>query len=78
MTLKERREAAGLTTAQVAKKLDVTASAVYNWEYGYNGIIRKYQKRLARLYGCTVDELLKEGAGTVLAEKIKASQKMGR
>lgn len=60
MTLKERREAAGLTTAQVAKKLDVTASAVYNWEYGYNGIIRKYQKRLARLYGCTVDELLKE------------------
>lgn len=60
MTLKERREAAGLTPAQVAKKLDVTASAVYNWEYGYNGIIRKYQKRLARLYGCTVDELMEE------------------
>lgn len=60
MTLKERREAAGLTTAQVAKKLDVTASAVYNWEYGYNGIIRKYQKRLARLYGCTVDELMED------------------
>lgn len=60
MTLKERREAAGLTLTQVAKKIDVTVSAVCNWESGYNGIIRKYQKRLARLYGCKVDELMED------------------
>lgn len=60
MTLKERREAAGLQQKQVAKKLDISDCAVSNWERGKNGILKKYQKKLAKLYGCTVDELLKK------------------
>lgn len=60
MTLKERRLAAGMTQQDVAEKLEVAGGAVSNWELGKNGIARKYKKKLAKLYGCTVDELLKE------------------
>lgn len=57
MTLKELREKAGFDMSHVARKLNVTYNAVWNWETGKNGILRKYCKPLARLYGCTVDEL---------------------
>lgn len=58
MTLKELRLAAGLQQADVAKKLGVTTTAVSNWELGKNAILRKYHKKLAKLYGVTVEELL--------------------
>ncbi len=58
MTLKELRLAAGLQQAEVAKKLGVTTTAVSNWELGKNSILRKYHKKLAKLYGVTVEELL--------------------
>lgn len=58
MTLKEMREAAGLRQEDVAKKLNVDQAAVSNWERGKTGISRKYHKKLAKLYGCTVEELL--------------------
>lgn len=57
MTLKELRLAAGLQQRDVAKKLKVTETAVSNWENGKNGILRKYRKPLAKLYGVSVDEL---------------------
>ena len=57
MTLRELRIAAGLMQSEVAKKLNVTIIAVSNWENGKNGISRKYHKKLARMYGVTVDEL---------------------
>lgn len=60
MTLKERRETAGLTLKQVSKKLNVTETAVWNWENGKNAILQKYQKKLSKLYCCTVDDLLAE------------------
>lgn len=60
MTLKERRLSAGLQQRDVAKKLNVTETAVSNWETGKNRILAKHSKKLAKLYGCTVDELLKE------------------
>lgn len=58
MTLRERREAVGLRQEDVGRKLHVTAAAVHHWERGHNGICAKYHKKLAKLYGCTVDELL--------------------
>lgn len=57
MTLSERRKAAGLTQEVVAKRLDVDQGSVSNWERGIYVPHRKYRKKLARLYGCTVDEL---------------------
>lgn len=58
MTLRERREKMGLLQEQVARILDVSKTAVCNWERGKNAILPKYQKKLAKLYGCTVEELL--------------------
>lgn len=58
MNLKEFRARVGLRQIDVAKKLNVTPVAVSNWENGLNKIARKYHKKLAKLYGCTVDELL--------------------
>lgn len=60
MTLRERRQNSGMTQDQVAKAIDVDQAAVSNWERGKNPPIRKYQRKLAELYGCTVDELLRE------------------
>lgn len=69
MTLKELRTRSGLTQAQVGKKVDVNQSAVSWWETGKWPPLRKYRKKLARLYGCTVDEL--EAA---LAESQKSAE----
>ena len=60
MKLKDLRLSAGLLQEDVAKKLDVDQTAVSNWERGKNMPCAKYRKKLAELYGCTVDELLQE------------------
>lgn len=60
MNLREYREKAGLRQVDVAKKLNVDQTAISKWESGDNRISRKYHKKLAKLYGVTVDELLSE------------------
>lgn len=57
MTLTELRRRAGLTQEVVAKRMNVTQGAVCKWENGKSKPSRKYIKKLAKLYGCTVDEL---------------------
>lgn len=58
LTLRERREKKGLLQAQVARVLEVSEAAVCQWEKNKNRILPKYQKKLAKLYGCTVEDLL--------------------
>ena len=58
MRLREYRERAGLRQIDVAKRMNVDQAAVSKWESGENRISRKYHKKLARLYGVTVDALL--------------------
>ena len=58
MTLKERRVLAGLRQIDAAKKLDVDQAAVSKWESGETRPSRKYHKKLAKLYGCSVEEIL--------------------
>lgn len=60
MNIKKLRIAAGLTQVQFAKKLNVDQSTVSLWESGKSKPQRKLHKKLAKLLGCTVDELLKE------------------
>ena len=57
MTLKELRERAQLRQVDVAERLEVDQAAVSNWELGKNRPARKYQRKLAVLYGCSVEEL---------------------
>ena len=58
MNFCEMRKAARLTQEDVAKKLDVTQSAVSKWERGASRPLKKYQKKLAKLFGCTIEELM--------------------
>ena len=58
MTLKELRKNAGLRQTDVGKRLDVDHTAISNWEAGKFRPSRKYHKKLAKLYGCTVEELV--------------------
>ena len=57
MTLKERRKAAGLTQQEVANILGVDQSAVAYWENGKYKPRKKRLADLAKLYGCSVEEL---------------------
>ena len=60
MRLREYRERVGLRQIDVAKRMNVDQAAVSKWESGENRISRKYHKKLAKLYGVTVDELLSD------------------
>lgn len=60
MTISERRKAAGLTQAQLAKRLNVDQSTVSLWEAGKTRPLKKLHKKLAKVLGCTVEELAAE------------------
>ena len=59
------REKAGLSVKQVMDALHVSDAAVYFWETGANAPSTKKLPDIAKLYGCTVDELLKEAKPSV-------------
>lgn len=60
MNFRQARISAGLTVSQVIEKLGVSDAAVYQWETGATQPTAKRLVEIATLYGCTVDELLKE------------------
>lgn len=59
MSLRSCRLNAGLTVAQVVKALSVSDAAVYQWETGETLPNVRRLPEIAKLYGVTVDELLK-------------------
>lgn len=63
MTMRELRERSGLTREQVAKKLNVDLSCVTHWALGDWRPSRKYHKKLAKMYGVTVDDLFESSDG---------------
>lgn len=60
MNIRYYRELNGLLQVDLAKKLEVDQGTVSNWERGVTKPYRKYLKKMARIFGCTVDDLLKE------------------
>lgn len=58
MTLRDMRKRAALRQVDVAKRMNVDQAAVSKWETGETRPARKLHKKLAKLYGVTVDELL--------------------
>lgn len=60
-TIRELREAAGLTQAQLAARLDVTPSSVYAWEAGKSEPRATQLRALARLFGVRMDDIDFEG-----------------
>lgn len=61
MSFLSAREKAGLTQREVAEHMGVYQSAVSFWETGKTRPRAALLVKLAGLYHCTVDELLKEG-----------------
>lgn len=60
MSFSSAREKAGMTQNEVANALGVNQSSVSLWESGRNLPRGKQMVKLAKLYGVTVDELLRE------------------
>jgi transcriptional regulator with XRE-family HTH domain len=56
-TIKELRSAAGLTQLELANRLHVTPSAVYNWERGRNEPSATNLRDLARALNVSMDEI---------------------
>lgn len=63
MSIRHYRELNGLLQVDLAKKLEVDQGTVSNWERGRTKPYKKYIKKMARMFGCTVDELLKPDNG---------------
>lgn len=57
MKIRELRLRAGMTQAQLAKKMNVDQSAVSRWESGDTEPLKKIRKKLAKVLGCTVEDL---------------------
>ena len=58
MDFRRARKAAGLSARDVAKVMKVSHVAVFYWESGQTHPVASKLPKLARLYGCSVDELL--------------------
>ncbi len=56
--IKELRELAGYSQAQLAKKLDVTRSSVNAWEMELSSPTAAYLVEMARLFHTTTDDIL--------------------
>ena len=56
----EMRKAAGISQEGAAKLLGVTQSALSQWERGITCPDSRRLCAVAALYGCTVDDLLKD------------------
>lgn len=60
MSFRTARERAGLRAAEVAAAIGVSCAAVYYWEDGTAKPTTDNLIKLSKLYGCTIDDLLKE------------------
>lgn len=65
MGMKEARKRAGLTAREVALAMGVSFQNVYNWEAGSYLPEAAKLRDLAKLYCCTVDELLSDDQDSV-------------
>ena len=60
MPIKDKRESKKLTQEEVGKLLDVNRSTVAMWETGKSLPRADKLLKLAEIFGCSVDELLKK------------------
>ncbi len=57
--IKKLREKSGLSQIELSKLLNVGQSAVSMWENGTNVPKTEMLPKLAKIFGCTIDELFK-------------------
>ena len=69
---KSARIESGLKQYEVAKQLKISHTTVSMWESGASLPNAHLLKKIAALYGCTVDELLREEASECREQKNKS------
>ena len=62
-TIKNLRQRAGLTQEELAMKMQITQQAVARWENENTAPSVDKLPQLARILGCTIDELYGEAEG---------------
>lgn len=67
--IRAKREAKGLTQCQLARAMGVDQTAVSQWERGETLPRADRLPMLAKILGCTVDQLLDRAVGTQLQQK---------
>ena len=60
MSFKKMRKASGLSQYEVADALGIKQASVCQWETGKTAPTARLLPKVAKLYGCTIDELLRE------------------
>lgn len=60
MSFRSARKKRGISAFEAAEKLGVTDAAIYQWECGISLPTAKRLPEIAKLYGCTIDELLEK------------------
>lgn len=63
MQIKELRLKAGLTQEQLADRMNMNQSALSQWETGVSAPRADKLPELAKILGCTIDELFTEKGG---------------
>lgn len=58
MNIEKKRKECSLTQKELATKLEVTQGAISQWEQGVVEPSLKYIVMMAKIFGCTVDELI--------------------
>ena len=53
------RKKSGLSQSQLAKKLNVSQQSISQWENGTREPSIEMLKKLAEIFGCTIDELVR-------------------
>lgn len=72
--LRDLRQAAGLSQADVAERMDVSRQAVSRWETGMAAPSAENLIELSRLYGVTLDELVYGAAAPAEEEEPPAPE----
>lgn len=76
MSFLSARTKTGYSQAKVAKEMGVSDAAVSMWETGKTRPRASLLVKLAELYGCSLDELLKGNPGPSQGE-VTAGEKIG-
>ena len=63
MGIKQKREQAGMTQAELARQLNIDQSTVCLWETRKTMPRAGLLPKLAKIFNCTIDELLSDTPG---------------
>ncbi len=66
ISIRDIRQSHGMTQKELAKKLGITANAVCQWESGARNPSLENVRRLAEIFHCTTDDILRVKSEQIL------------